>query len=205
MSVLSLADARQHEAEVRQAIRDELERWVSLGDFERYPRAKATVLDSRWWVLQWKMVDGDRIINARQTARRYTDAQAGEVSNLADTAARRGHRLINVAHDQWQVNCHRCQVGSLVCLGERVVWLSAFVPKQCRGCTMIGAKKDAVERFLSMLLMIGAVRLGSEERTQCDSTSAVPASCCATRHQHAQRLDWSSFSAVFVTGVAQEF
>lgn len=49
MNVLTLAEARNHEAAVRQAIRDELERWTELGSFRRFPRARATnVLDSRW-------------------------------------------------------------------------------------------------------------------------------------------------------------
>ena len=47
MNVLTVTEARSREAEVRQAIREELERWTKLEGFRRFPRAKATNLLDR--------------------------------------------------------------------------------------------------------------------------------------------------------------
>ena len=41
MNVLTLDEAREHEAEVRQAIKDELQRWISLGAFKRFLKDQA--------------------------------------------------------------------------------------------------------------------------------------------------------------------
>ena len=94
MNVLTLQEARSEEPKVRQAIRDELKRWIDLGGVERMDKSKATnVLDSRW-VLKWKIIDGVREIKARLTARGYKDMQANDVNTYAGTATRYGQRFV---------------------------------------------------------------------------------------------------------------
>ena len=95
----------EHEAEVRQAIYDELERWRKLGGFKRTNRATANnVVDSRW-VLKWKSVDGKRIIKARLTVRGYKDQQAEQLQTYAGTATRWSQRIVNfmVVQKGWRL------------------------------------------------------------------------------------------------------
>ena len=73
MNNLTVDECHKHEAEVRQAIFDELERWRKLGGFRRTKRATAAnIVDSRW-VLKSKSVNGKRILKARLTIRGYKD------------------------------------------------------------------------------------------------------------------------------------
>ena len=75
-NILSLDEARAHEAECNKAMLDELTRWLNLGAFERFPKKDATnVIDARW-VLKWKEVNGKRIIHARLVVRGFKDLQA---------------------------------------------------------------------------------------------------------------------------------
>ena len=76
LSIISIDEARQHQAEVNKAMLDELQRRVNLKAFERMPKALAhNVVDSRW-VLKWKEVSGKRIIHARLVVRGFKDHQA---------------------------------------------------------------------------------------------------------------------------------
>ena len=111
MNVLTLQEARSEEPKVRQAIHDELKRWIDLGGVERMDKSKATnVLDSRW-VLKWKIIDGVREIKARLTARGYKDMQANDVNTYAGTATRYGQRLVNVMAVQRQWTLFSADIG----------------------------------------------------------------------------------------------
>eukprot|EP00974_Lingulodinium_polyedra_P129602 11210679-Lingulodinium_polyedra.AAC.1 len=95
MNVLTLAEARANEPQVRQAMLDELTRWYELGAFQRYPRKLAkNVIDSRW-VLKWKQIEGTRQIRARLTVRGFRDMQAAALHTHAGTTSRWGQRLVN--------------------------------------------------------------------------------------------------------------
>jgi len=98
-NVLTLSEAREHSEACRQAMKDELERWLSLQAFERQRRSDATnVLDSRW-VLKWKWVENaagvkERIIKARMTVRGYKDIQAPDLETFSATTSRWGQRVV---------------------------------------------------------------------------------------------------------------
>eukprot|EP00973_Karenia_brevis_P031906 4403194-Karenia_brevis.AAC.1 len=95
-----LQEALKYSEQVRQAIYDELERRSQLKGFIRYPQHKAkNIIDSRW-VLNWKLVDGKRIINARLTAHGFKDAQAQDVKTFAGTASRWGQQMVNAVAAQ---------------------------------------------------------------------------------------------------------
>ena len=50
---------------------DELKRWLNLEAFERVSKKNASnVIDARW-VLKWKIVNGERIIQARLVVRGF--------------------------------------------------------------------------------------------------------------------------------------
>ena len=88
MNMLTLDEAREHGAEVRQAMVDELQRWISLGAFRRFPNDQAkNVIDSRC-VLKWEQVVGKHQIKARLTVRGFKDLQGSELSTFAGTTSR---------------------------------------------------------------------------------------------------------------------
>ncbi|CAK0801133.1 unnamed protein product, partial [Prorocentrum cordatum] len=105
MNVLTLEEARAHEVEVRQAMKDELERWAELKAFQRIPKDQATnIIDSRW-VLKWKEIDGKKQVRARLTVRGFKDMQSPELSTFAGTTTRWGQRLVNqvTAQRKWRL------------------------------------------------------------------------------------------------------
>ncbi|CAK0800860.1 unnamed protein product [Prorocentrum cordatum] len=72
MNVLTLEEARAHEVEVRQAMKDELQRWAELKAFQRFPKDQATnIIDSRW-VLKWKEIDGKKQVTAQRKWRLFS-------------------------------------------------------------------------------------------------------------------------------------
>lgn len=94
-NILTLDEARAHSKECDRTMLDELTRWLNLGAFERCPRKHAThVIDARW-VLNWKEVNGRRIIQARLVVRGFKDLQAAKLSTFAGTTTRWGQRLVN--------------------------------------------------------------------------------------------------------------
>jgi hypothetical protein len=105
MNVLTLEEARAHEAEVRQAMKDELKRWADLKAFQRFPKDQAdNVIDSRW-VLKWKEIDGKKQVRARLTVRGFKDLQSPDLSTFAGTTTRWGQRLVNqiAAQRKWRL------------------------------------------------------------------------------------------------------
>ncbi|CAK0831488.1 unnamed protein product [Prorocentrum cordatum] len=105
MNVLTLEEARAHEVEVRQAMKDELQRWAELKAFQRFPKDQATnIIDSRW-VLKWKEIDGKKQVRARLTVRGFKDMQSPELSTFAGTTTRWGQRLVNqvTAQRKWRL------------------------------------------------------------------------------------------------------
>ena len=73
---------------------DELRRWLNLGAFERCSKEPAgNVIDARW-VLKWKVVNGERIVQARLVVRGFKDQQAAQLSTFAGTTTRWGQRLV---------------------------------------------------------------------------------------------------------------
>ncbi|CAK0852886.1 unnamed protein product, partial [Prorocentrum cordatum] len=105
MNVLTLEEARAHDVEVRQAMKDELQRWAELKAFQRFPKDQATnIIDSRW-VLKWKEIDGKKQVRARLTVRGFKDMQSPELSTFAGTTTRWGQRLVNqvTAQRKWRL------------------------------------------------------------------------------------------------------
>ncbi|CAK0838336.1 unnamed protein product [Prorocentrum cordatum] len=105
MNVLTLGEARAHEVEVRQAMKDELQRWAGLKVFQRFPKDQAdNVIDSRW-VHKWKEIDGKKQVRARLTVRGFKDMQSPELSTFAGTTTRWGQRLVNqvTAQRKWRL------------------------------------------------------------------------------------------------------
>ena len=100
-NILSREEALQHEKACNQAMLDELKRWLNLGAFERVSKKHASnVIDARW-VLKWKMVNGERIIQARLVVRGFKDLQAAQLSTFAGTTTRWGQRLVNSVAAQY--------------------------------------------------------------------------------------------------------
>ena len=102
-NILSRDEALQHEKACNQAMLDELKRWLNLGAFERCQKEHAgNVIDARW-VLKWKVVNGERIVQARLVVRGFKDLQAAQLSTFAGTTTRWGQRLVNsvAAQHQW--------------------------------------------------------------------------------------------------------
>ena len=63
-NILTREEALQHEAACNKAMLEELQRWLILGAFERVGKKYASnVIDARW-VLKWKIVKDQRIIQA---------------------------------------------------------------------------------------------------------------------------------------------
>ena len=105
MNVLTLEEARAHEVEVRQAMKDELQRWAGLKAFQRFPKDQAdNIIDSRW-VLKWKEIDGQKQVRARLTVRGFKDLQSPELATFAGTTTRWGQRLVNqvTAQRKWRL------------------------------------------------------------------------------------------------------
>ncbi|CAK0813698.1 unnamed protein product, partial [Prorocentrum cordatum] len=88
MNVLTLEEARAHEVEVRQAMKDQA----------------TNIIDSRW-VLKWKEIDGKKQVRARLTVRGFKDMQSPELSTFAGTTTRWGQRLVNqvTAQRKWRL------------------------------------------------------------------------------------------------------
>ena len=104
-NILSIDEARQHQAEVNKAMHDELLRWANLRAFERMPKAHAhNVVDSRW-VLKWKEANGKRWIQARLVVRGFKDVQATQLNTFAGTTSRWGQRIVNsvAAQRGWEI------------------------------------------------------------------------------------------------------
>ena len=94
-NIISREEALKHDKECNQAMLDELKRWLNLGAFERVSEKHAgNVIDARW-VLKWKVVNGERIIQARLVVRGFKDLQAAQLSTFAGTTTRWGQRLVN--------------------------------------------------------------------------------------------------------------
>jgi len=94
-NIISREEALKHEKECNQAMLDELKRWLNLGAFERVSKKHAgNVIDARW-VLKWKVVNSERIIQARLVVRGFKDLQAAQLSTFAGTTTRWGQRLVN--------------------------------------------------------------------------------------------------------------
>ena len=104
-NILTLTEANERRQDCVDAMRDELQRWVSLQAMERYPRRLAkNVIDSRW-VIKWKQVDGVWVIKARLTVRGYKDIQATDLRTFAGTTTRWGQRVVNsvAAQKGWTI------------------------------------------------------------------------------------------------------
>ena len=102
-NILSREEALKHEKQCNQAMLDELRRWLNLGAFERCSKEHAgNIIDARW-VLKWKVVNGDRIVQARLVVRGFKDLQAAQLSTFAGTTTRWGQRLVNsvAAQQRW--------------------------------------------------------------------------------------------------------
>ena len=94
-NIISREEALKHEKQCNQAMLDELKRWLNLGAFERVSKKHAgNVIDARW-VLKWKVVNSERIIQARLVVRGFKDLQAAQLSTFAGTTTRWGQRLVN--------------------------------------------------------------------------------------------------------------
>ena len=95
-------EALQHEAACNKAMLEELQRWLNLGAFERVSKRYASnVIDARW-VLKWKIVKDQRIIQARLVVRGFKDLQAAQLSTYAGTTTRWGQRLVNSVAAQYR-------------------------------------------------------------------------------------------------------
>ena len=76
---------------------------MNLGAFESVSKNHASnVIDARW-VLKWKLVNDQRVIQARLVVRGFKDLQAAQLSTYAGTTTRWGQRLVNsvAAQHQW--------------------------------------------------------------------------------------------------------
>ena len=79
MNILTLEEARANEVAVRQAMKDELQRWTELKAIQRFPKDQAyNIIDSRW-VLKWKEIDGMKA-GARQADGAGLQGHAGNGS-----------------------------------------------------------------------------------------------------------------------------
>ena len=100
--MLTREEALQHEAACNKAMLEELQRWLNLGAFERVSKKYASnVIDARW-VLKWKIVKDQRIIQARLVVRGFQDLQAAQLSTYAGTTTRWGQRLVNSVAVQYR-------------------------------------------------------------------------------------------------------
>ena len=88
-----------------EAMKEELKRWLGQESLKRQPRASArNILDCRW-VLEWKYIQGVRVVRARLTVRGFKDSVAAWLETFAGTTSKWGQRLINhiVAHQRWSI------------------------------------------------------------------------------------------------------
>ena len=70
-ALADFAEAQKYPQQVQQAMIEELQRWLSLGAFERMPKEVAqNVIDARW-VLKWKKVYDQWRIQARLVVRGF--------------------------------------------------------------------------------------------------------------------------------------
>ncbi len=96
-NILNSEEAQQHEKACTQSMYDEIMRWHTLGAFKRMPRKLATnVIDARW-VLKWKLVAGQWIIQARLVVRGIKDLQAAQLPTFAGTTSRWGQRIVHLS------------------------------------------------------------------------------------------------------------
>ena len=119
LNVLTAEEARQHEAECKKAMIDELRRWQSLGAFERCPRSQADNLIDARWVLKWKVVAGKRLIKARLTVRGFKDMQAQQLETFSGTTSRWGQRLVVAIAAQRRWSLFSCDVSQAFLRGLR--------------------------------------------------------------------------------------
>jgi len=100
LNILTLAEARANSEVCRNAMVDELKRWVAMSAWERVPKRTATnLLDSRW-VLKRKKVEGSVIVKARLTARGFKDTDLS-VSTFSATSTRTSQRFVLIIAVQY--------------------------------------------------------------------------------------------------------
>ena len=99
--LLTAQEYREHAAEVRAAVLEELTIWVKHGCFSRKPRKYATNIIDVKWVGKWKHAKSAtdpsktvRVIRMRLTLRGFKDREANGLLTYSGTASRNSQKLL---------------------------------------------------------------------------------------------------------------